>query len=129
MDPKSNVEIVIPVHNRRETTLQALRSLSRIESDTFTFHVIIVDDGSTDGTTEVIRKQFPDVQIVIGDGTLHYAAGTNRGIVEALNSKPDYVLVANDDSIFHPAFLESKAPRFYKKGKLDIRDRSLRRST
>jgi len=106
MDSKPSVEIVIPVHNRRDTTLQALRSLSRVESDNFTFHIIIVDDGSTDGTAEAVRKQFPDVQIVGGDGTLHYAAGTNRGILEALKLKADFVLVANDDSIFHPEFLE-----------------------
>jgi len=99
------VEIVLPVHNRRETTLQALRSLSRVNAEGVDFHTIIVDDGSTDGTSEAIRLEYPDIQIIGGAGTLHYAAGTNRGIKAALERGTDFVVVANDDSIFHPDFL------------------------
>jgi len=102
----TKVEIVLPVHNRRETTLQALKSLSRVKTDGVYFHTIIVDDGSTDGTSEAIRLAFPDVQIVAGNGTLHYAAGTNRGIAAALELGADFVVIANDDSIFHSDFLE-----------------------
>lgn len=100
-----HVEIVTPVYNRRETTLQCLRSLSRIDSAGLKVHVIIVDDGSSDGTSDAIREQFPEVQLVAGDGTLHYTAGTNRGIEAALNWNPDYVLAINNDSIFEPHFL------------------------
>jgi GT2 family glycosyltransferase len=100
------VEIVIPVYNRRDTTLQGLRSLSRIDRTGFVMHVIIVDDGSTDGTSEAVRRDFPEVQIVAGDGTLHYAAGTNRGISAALERNPDYIVTANDDAVFHERFLQ-----------------------
>jgi GT2 family glycosyltransferase len=100
-----HVEIVIPVYNRRETTLQGLRSLSRIDRTGLSVHVIIVDDGSTDGTSEAIRERFPEVEIVHGDGTLHYAAGTNRGLERALEKNPDYILAANDDAIFDAQFL------------------------
>jgi GT2 family glycosyltransferase len=100
------VEIVIPVYNRRDTTLQGLRSLSRIDRTGLDAHVIIVDDGSTDGTSEAVRRDFPEVQIVAGDGTLHYAAGTNRGISAALERNPDYIVTANDDAVFHERFLQ-----------------------
>lgn len=100
------VEIVIPVHNRRDITLQALQSLSRIDKTGLDVHIVIVDDGSTDGTSETIESAFPEVQIVKGDGTLHYAAGTNRGIETALEHDPDFIVVANDDSIFHEKFLQ-----------------------
>lgn len=106
MDDKLiHVEIVIPVHNRRETTLQALRSLSRIDRTGLNVHIIIVDDGSTDGTSEAIAEQFPEVELVHGDGTLHYAAGTNRGIERALRKNPDYILASNDDAVFDVQFL------------------------
>ena len=99
------VEIVIPVYNRRETTLQALQSLRRINVENLAVHIIIVDDGSTDGTSEDVRRYFPEVQIVPGDGTLHYAAGTNRGITAALKNNPDYIAAMNDDAVFHEDFL------------------------
>ncbi|HEY8560624.1 MAG TPA: glycosyltransferase family 2 protein [Pyrinomonadaceae bacterium] len=100
------VELVMPVYNRRETTLQGLRSLSRINRAGLEFHVIVVDDGSTDGTSAAIGRDFPEVQIVAGDGSLHYAAGTNRGISAALERNPDYVVTANDDAVFHVEFLQ-----------------------
>lgn len=92
--------IVSPVHNRRELTLQCLRSLSRIDRTGLEVRTTIVDDGCTDGTREAISAQFPDVDIVQGTGDLWYTAGTNLGVHAALKHKPDYVLCINDDSIF-----------------------------
>jgi GT2 family glycosyltransferase len=106
MSGLQKIEIVIPVYNRRETTLQALRSLARTDKTGLDVHIIIVDDGSTDGTGAAIRKNFPGVQVIDGDGTLHYAAGTNRGISAALERNPDFVVTMNDDAVFHDRFLQ-----------------------
>lgn len=95
-----------PVYNRRETTLQALRSLAKIDQTGLEVHIIIVDDASPDGTGAAIRENFPAVQVVEGDGTLHYAAGTNRGIFAALERNPKYIVTMNDDAIYHEQFLQ-----------------------
>lgn len=92
--------ILSPVHNRRELTLKCLRSLSRIDRGGLDVQVLIVDDGSTDGTAEAVRENFPDVRLVQGTGDLWYTAGTNLGIHAALKQKPDYILCVNDDSVF-----------------------------
>lgn len=94
------VEIVTPVHNRRVETLQFLRSLKRCDSSGMELHIIVVDDGSTDGTAEAVSAKFPDVEIIHGDGNLWYTAGANRGIEAALRHDPDYILSVNNDSIF-----------------------------
>lgn len=96
----------MPVHNRRQTTLQCLRSLARVDKTDLEIHVIIVDDGSTDGTSRAVEKDFPNVQIVRGDGTLFYCGGTNRGISAALERNPDYIVTMNDDAVFHEQFLQ-----------------------
>ncbi len=103
---KKRVEIVTPVHNRRELTLQCLKSLSRIDCTGLDVHIIVVDDGSTDGTNAAIREKFPKVEIIKGDGNLWYTAGTNLGIKTALEYEPDYILAINDDSVFDEKFLQ-----------------------
>lgn len=100
------VEIVAPVHNRRAITLQCLSSLSKIETRGLDVHVVIVDDGSSDGTSEAIRKEFPKVEIVKGDGSLWFTEGTNVGVRAALKNNPDYVLMMNDDQVFDSKFLQ-----------------------
>lgn len=107
MSVTKRVEIVIPVHNRRELTLQCLKSLGRADCEGLTVHIIVVDDGSTDGTSEHIRREHPDVQIVSGDGNLFFTAATNLGIQTALSHHPDFIVTMNDDSVFDRNFLRS----------------------
>ena len=100
------VEIVAPVHNRKEITLLCLRSLFRLNTSGLGVHIVIVDDGSTDGTSEAIAARFPDVEMVQGDGNLWYTEGTNVGIRAALKHDPHFVLMINDDAVFDEDFLK-----------------------
>lgn len=97
---RPQVTVVLPVHNRREITLRALRSLERADTSATEIRVVVVDDGSTDGTAEAIARQSPAVTLVRGDGSLYYAGGTNAGVARALDASPDYVLIGNDDAVY-----------------------------
>ncbi len=101
----TSIVIVSPVHNRCALTQQCLRSLAAINSEGLTVHIILVDDGSTDGTRSAIEREFPAVQLVAGDGTLYFTAGANLGFKAALVHKPDYILLINDDTYFDTDFL------------------------
>ena len=98
------VVAVIPIHNGREETLAFLESMSHVSYPEL--EVIIVDDGSTDGSAEAIANSFPQVGIVRGDGTLWWSGATNLGVREALKHGVEFILTINNDTVVEPGFLE-----------------------
>lgn len=103
------IYIVIPVHNRRHYTLGCLACLSR--QTVTTQQVIVIDDGSTDGTREQIRINFPNTIVLTGDGSLWWAGATNLGIRYVLQTfsltDDDFILTLNDDTKVDPGYLSS----------------------
>lgn len=99
-----NLFIVIPCHNRRELTGNCLASLQKQSYQDFS--VVVVDDGSTDGTSDMIRERFPGVHLLHGDGSLWWTGGVNKGIEYALEQGADYVITLNDDTLHAPDFVE-----------------------
>lgn len=94
---------VVPIHNGVDETLQLLQSIA--DSKTPDLEIIVVDDGSTDGSAAEISEHFPSVTIIKGNGELWWAGATNLGIREALSRGADYVLTMNNDNIVEPGFL------------------------
>ena len=96
--------IVIPVHNRVKLTRECLLSLNRqARSD---FKVVVIDDGSTDGTSEMIKVEFPNVSVLHGDGNLWWTRATNIGVQYALDHGAEYLMTFNDDVIATEDFVE-----------------------
>jgi GT2 family glycosyltransferase len=101
------IEVIIPVHNRRAVTLRCLELLEK--QSNVQFQVTVVDDGSSDGTSEAIRERFPKVDVLHGDGSLWWAGATNVGIRHALDRQrvAPYILMLNDDVEIDPDYLSS----------------------
>jgi len=68
--------------------------------------VIIVDDGSTDGTGEMLAKEFPQVIVIPGDGNLFWTAAINMGIRHALKAGAQYIMTLNNDTVASEDLLE-----------------------
>jgi GT2 family glycosyltransferase len=70
--------------------------------------VIVVDDGSTDGTAESVRKEYPSTVILRADGNLWWTGATNLGVEFALQHAQDgdYVLTLNNDTVVKPNYLQ-----------------------
>jgi GT2 family glycosyltransferase len=95
--------VVIPVFNRKNFTKDCLVSL---RNQTYKeFKTIVVDDGSTDGTDEMLQNEFPEVYVVKGDGNLFWTASVNLGIRDALRNGATAVMTLNNDVIASPDFI------------------------
>ncbi|MFC6876173.1 glycosyltransferase [Flavobacterium myungsuense] len=99
------IHIVIPVLNRWYFTASCLHSIYNQSYKNFL--VIVVDHGSTDGTSEKIRSNFPQVVLLKGDNGMWWTAATNLGVLYAINNNADYVLTLNNDLIVYPNYLEN----------------------
>ncbi len=96
MPPAPTTCIIIPVHNRRTITLRCLDNL-RATGVTGWARVLVVDDGSTDGTADAIRREHPAVEILPGDGNLWWTGGIVKGMRAAMGSGAEFLVWLNDD--------------------------------
>ena len=97
--------IVVLNWNGREDTLACLRSLGDVDAPAGT-EVLVVDNGSTDGSEEAVRESFPDVSVLQTGSNLGFAGGNNAGIRYALDGGAEAVLLLNNDTEVEPGFLK-----------------------
>lgn len=97
------IAVIIPNWNGLdfiEDCLQALRQ------QTLAHTVIVVDNGSKDGSMELIRDKYPEVQLHAFEDNAGFAGGVNRGIRPALEQGFEYVVLLNNDAVAAPDWLE-----------------------
>ena len=98
--------VLLPVHNRRALTEGFIRCLTQQTDQDF--HLVLIDDGSTDATAEMVASAIPTATIIRGSGSWWWAGSLQRGREWLLRrgvAPDDLVLIANDDTTFGPEFL------------------------
>lgn len=98
------VYIVVLSWNYQAYTLGCLESIARLRGPEF--HVLLVDNASTDGTVEAVRQAFPQVEIQVNDEDLGFARGMNVGMELALQRGAEYVLIVSNDTVLDEGALE-----------------------
>ena len=90
------VFIIILSWNRLSDTLECVESVKKI--DYRNFEIMVVDNGSFDGSAEVVEKRYPDITLIKNESNVGYAIGNNRGIEKAMDEGCEYVFLLNNDT-------------------------------
>ncbi|MCX6639262.1 MAG: glycosyltransferase family 2 protein [bacterium] len=98
------VAIVVVNWNRRTLTLECLDSLKSLTYPNY--RIMVVDNGSSDGSVEAIERNYLDVSLLRSTENLRYAGGNNLALKVILESDDDFVLLLNNDTTVDPKCLD-----------------------
>jgi GT2 family glycosyltransferase len=105
---EKKIYIILPVHNRMDITQKFINYLNLQSYKKF--HLILIDDGSADGTSEAVRNTISELTIIRGNGNLWWAGGLQEGfnwIKNHVKNPQDLILIINDDTFFKEDFLKN----------------------
>lgn len=74
------------------------KCLGSLKNSTINITVIVIDNGSTDGTVEFIESQYPDINLIKSPENLGFGQANNRGIKIAYENNADYFFLINQDA-------------------------------
>jgi len=103
MTSPASVLVVTVNYNSLENTLQTLTSLAQMTYPRF--EILLVDNGSTDGSLEAIHQAFPGVALITNETNLGFAGGFNVGLQRGIDQGVDFILAINNDTIVAPDML------------------------
>jgi GT2 family glycosyltransferase len=103
IERQPKVAAIVINFNGRDVTLQTLESLAQV--DYRELEIIVVDNGSTDGSFAAVEEKFPGVCQVRKQVNEGVAAGMNVGVARALEGDCDYLLILNNDIEVDPQMI------------------------
>lgn len=102
------ITALLTAFNRCESTLKSLEELLAQQGvgSRYELQVVIVDDGSTDGTGDAIEARFPQIRVVRGDGSLFWCGGMCAAFKNSDDLDSDFFLLLNDDTYLYADAIE-----------------------
>jgi GT2 family glycosyltransferase len=111
--------MAIIIHwNQEELTRDAIRSL--LQTGYTELKIILVDNGSINGSGERIAADYPDIWLVRSNENLGYAGGANLGLAASLETDAPYFFLLNNDVTFDPAIIDELVHEMENEGNEDV---------
>ncbi len=104
------VSLIILNWNGKDVLQECLRSAGGLDYPNY--DIIVVDNGSTDGSQGFIQQNFPKVYLIENGQNLGFAEGQNIGIRYAMGEGADYLFVLNNDITFDRSVLKELIAAF-----------------
>ena len=104
------ISVVIPLYNKQESIVATLQS---VLAQTYTdYEVVVVNDGSTDNSAQVVQEFFDKDPSLQGRDRVRLISQTNAGVSAARNAgilaaKGEYIAFLDGDDLWHPEYLET----------------------
>ncbi len=99
------VAVIVVTYNAERYLGDCFGSLAAMDRGELEAAVICVDNRSTDATADRVRRDHPEVTLIVNDRNLGFAGGNNVGLKAALDGGADYVYLLNHDTVVEPDFL------------------------
>jgi len=96
------LSVLTVTYNAREFLEGYMESLLAADRSEIELEIVVVDNGSTDGTVDFVRDRYPDTRLLQNDQN-NYARALNLGIAA---SRGEFVVISNNDATVHPQWLQ-----------------------
>jgi GT2 family glycosyltransferase len=109
---QKKLALILPIFNKLSYTIKCFQWLSiarnNYKENNLLINYIVVDDGSTDGSSEWLKTNIPEAKILTGDGNLWWSGAVNMGVKYALSQlNCDYILLWNNDIKPHSEYFNN----------------------
>ena len=103
--PLPRVLITIVNWNGRDDLVELLASIKNLNYPKDNYKIMVIDNGSRDGSQTAISQSFPDVYLLENKRNIGYVKAVNQGIANGLNMAVDYIWIFNNDVTVEENFL------------------------
>ncbi len=98
-----NVRVIVLNWNAADLTSRCVRSIEATDAAGYDLDLVLVDNGSIDGSAQVLARRHPDWTMIRNGANLGFAEGINRAL---RNADADFVALVNNDAVVDPGWLD-----------------------
>ncbi len=106
MPKKDKIVFIITSYNVLKYWTELLPALTKEQYQNFDLEIVIVDNNSADSSVDYLKKNYPQIKIIVNDKNTGYVGANNIGYEYAKQQEAKYIYLLNQDTIITPGFLQ-----------------------